>query len=43
MAASNEQSSPMAGYVDMLLRSDNQPAQDQQNPSEHVFSIEIIQ
>jgi hypothetical protein len=32
-AANNAQSSPLAGYVDMLLRSDNQPAQGQQNPS----------
>jgi hypothetical protein len=33
-AASSAQSSPMDGYVDTLLRSDNPSAQGQQNPSD---------
>jgi hypothetical protein len=33
-AANSAQSSPMDGYVDTLLRSDNASAQGQQNPSE---------
>jgi hypothetical protein len=33
-AANSEQSSPMDGYVDRLLRSDNPSAQGQQNPSD---------
>jgi hypothetical protein len=32
--ANPAQSSPMSGYVDTLLRSDNPPAQGQQNPSD---------
>jgi hypothetical protein len=34
VAASSAQSSPMDGYVDMLLRSDNPSAQGQQGPSD---------
>jgi hypothetical protein len=33
-AAANSQSSPMGGYVDTLLRSDNPSAQGQQSPSD---------
>jgi hypothetical protein len=34
VAASSAQSSPMDGYIDTLLRSDNPSAQGQQNPSD---------